>query len=160
PSGGSKVVLKGVSCTASTACTAVGSYYVESESKYKTLVERWNGTTWSTQTSTNPASGSAESAMLAVSCSSSTSCLTVGTANNAPLAETWTGPPGSPQPSPPPSPAVEATLSGISCTSSTACTAVGANKESTTKGTYKKPLAERWNGTSWSVQTVPSPSEA
>jgi hypothetical protein len=160
PSGGSKAALSSVSCNATTACTAVGSYYVESEAKYKPLVERWNGTSWSTQSAPNPPSGSAQSAMLAVSCSTSTSCVTAGTANSAPFAETWNGTTWSVSTTAVPSPSIEATLEGISCTSSTACTAVGSYKESSAKGNYKKLLAERWNGSSWSIQTTPSPSEA
>src|SRR5207302_1536662 len=43
-------------------------------------------------------------------------------------------------------------LAGITCTSAAACTAVG--------GTFnahgERTLAERWDGTSWSVQRIPS----
>ena len=43
-----------------------------------------------------------------------------------------------------------------SCSSSTACTAVGWNR-ATDGSELPVPLAERWNGRSWSVQTVPNP---
>jgi hypothetical protein len=43
-----------------------------------------------------------------------------------------------------------------SCPSTTACTAVGWNI-ATDHSEDEVPLAERWNGSSWSVQTVPNP---
>ena len=46
---------------------------------------------------------------------------------------------------------------GVSCTAANACTAVGHYF----KGSDVKVLVERWNGSSWSLETVPSPySEA
>ncbi|MEA2314573.1 MAG: hypothetical protein QOI03_1265, partial [Solirubrobacteraceae bacterium] len=48
-------VLSGVSCTTASACTAVG-YYVNSAGTRLTLAERWNGTSWATQTTPNPTS--------------------------------------------------------------------------------------------------------
>ncbi len=160
PSGGSKLTLRSVSCSSTTACTAVGSYYVESEGKYKPLVERWNGTSWSLESAPNPPSGSAEKAMLAVSCASATSCTAVGTANNVPFVESWNGTSWSVQSIPVPSPSVESTLEGVSCTSAGACTAVGSYKETSSWTKYKKPLAEHWNGSTWSIQATPSPGEA
>jgi len=41
----------------------------------------------------------------------------------------------------------------VSCTSATACTAAGFYSNATTPVT----LAERWNGTKWSIQTTPNP---
>ena len=43
-----------------------------------------------------------------------------------------------------------------SCPSTTACTAVGWNR-ATDHSELQVPLAERWNGSSWSVQAVPNP---
>jgi hypothetical protein len=156
PSGGTEVKLNGVSCTAETACTAVGSYMVGSE--YKTLAFRWNGTSWSQQTTPNPLEGNASEAMLGVSCSSASFCLAVGKAASKPYAETWTGgtewtrtslinPTGS----------VSATLQSVSCTSSESCMAAGSYNES---GGLPKPLTERLSGSTWSVLTTPKPSGA
>jgi hypothetical protein len=49
------------------------------------------------------------------------------------------------------------TLSDVSCTSATACSAVG-NYFSSSHVTL--PLAEGWNGTSWSIQATPVPGSA
>ena len=51
---------------------------------------------------------------------------------------------------------IYAGLYEVSCTSSTACTAVGQSGNSA--GTVDMPLAERWNGTSWTVQHPPAPA--
>src|SRR5215472_4826394 len=48
PPGGTHSALDGVSCTAATACIAVG-YYTSSQNVKVTLAERWNGTSWSVQ---------------------------------------------------------------------------------------------------------------
>ena len=45
---------------------------------------------------------------------------------------------------------------GVSCTSATACTAVGYDASVGTTVT----LAERWNGTSWKIQSTPNPTGA
>jgi hypothetical protein len=152
PSGGTQAKLNDVSCSSETACTAVGSYYAESA--YKPLVERWNGSEWTVQSAPSPTEGSAEKAMLAVSCSSSTSCMAVGKAKSKPFAERWNGSEWTLGSAMMPAGASEAGLVGVSCPTSTSCMAVG----SLTEGTVKS-LSERWNGSSWSVQSAPNAPE-
>jgi hypothetical protein len=57
--------LRSVSCVSEVACTAVGSYGTRAGER--TLVERWNGTRWSFQRSTNPI-GVSNSRLTGVSC--------------------------------------------------------------------------------------------
>jgi hypothetical protein len=45
--------LNGVSCTSVSACTAAGSYYYGAAGPRRTLIERWNGTTWQLQRSSS-----------------------------------------------------------------------------------------------------------
>jgi hypothetical protein len=147
PEGGSGLVLEGVSCSSSTACTAVG-YYRNSEG-FKTLAERWNGTEWKVQSTPNPTGTSGVVALDGVSCSSATSCVAVGfnstgSLKDSTLIESWNGTEWKIQSSPNPGKEVNA-LHGVSCTSSTACTAVGT--------VYSGVLIERWNGTEWLSQT-------
>ncbi len=59
--------------------------------------------------------------------------------------------------SPDPSGATESILYGVSCTSARACEAVGYYMNSS-DDTFT--LAERWNGTTWSVQATPNPTGA
>jgi hypothetical protein len=72
--------LDGVSCTSSTRCVAVGDY-LNATSEFRTLVESWNGYTWTIVASPNQ--GTAASFLSAVSCTSSSRCVAVGDYRNA-----------------------------------------------------------------------------
>jgi len=142
--------LGGVSCVAQGACEAVGS------SDAGAFAERWNGTGWSVQTV--PAPAGAQSAFLFnVSCAISL-CEAVGGYTDSsgafvPLGEGWNGTAWHAQPAPNPAQASGNSLNGVSCPSSSDCTSVGQGNGSGTPIT----LGERWNGTRWSLQAVPSP---
>jgi sugar lactone lactonase YvrE/putative hemolysin len=152
PAGGSELKLSDISCTSSEACTAVGSYY--NGTRTATLGERWNGSSWSLQSTTSPASGATE--LLGVSCPSATSCMASGRNAGVTFAEAWNGTSWSTSSTSNPAGATESRLSDIACNSASACTAVGFFKE----GGWKKALAERFNGTTWSIQTTPAPAGA
>jgi hypothetical protein len=146
--------LSDVSCTSSTACTAVGDGIWGSE----TNALRWNGETWSTQTTPNP--GESVNNLTGVSCTSSTHCVAVGNKGSAEgsettLAMTWNGTTWSAQTTPNPVGALRASAEDVWCTSSTACTAVGVWEIEA----GPLPFAMRWNGTTWSMQQVKLPSE-
>jgi hypothetical protein len=148
--------LQDVSCASTTACMAVGARFDSSKvSAYATLVESWNGTSWSVENSPNP--GSSFNWLEGVSCVSPVMCTAVGYAANSSgayrtLIESWDGTSWSVVHSPNPGPANSQNyLNGVSCTSAVACTAVGYRYN----GVFKT-LIESWNGTSWSV--VPSPT--
>ncbi len=151
PAKAEEVVLEGVSCTSSTNCVAAGHYRKEG-SVVSTLIEVWNGTSWSQQTTPNPSGTQVE--LADVSCVSSTACEAVGSYRNGAgktvtLAERWNGTEWTIQT--PLNPGTEESrLLGVSCTSSSACTAVGYYWVS-----FKThPLVERWNGTEWKEQTA------
>jgi hypothetical protein len=160
---GTGSTLAGVSCSSSTACTAVGSFYppgsLGNSLGQNGLVERWNGTAWTIQTSPNPTNGGQGRELDGVSCASATACAASGhdfdgnTEIFTTLTELWDGATWTAQPV---SPFDEAgfynNLAGVSCTTSTACTAVGDGSDIYTH----KPRAERWNGTSWATQTTPN----
>jgi hypothetical protein len=153
-----RTLLEQVSCTSSTACTAVGSY-VNSSGVTEPLAERWDGTTWTIQATPVPA-GATGTALFGVSCPSATACTAVGLFHNGavtePLAETWNGTSWTVQEPPAVGEATFNKLNEISCTSPTECTAVGYSF----KTPEYEPLAERWNGTAWSIQTTPAPATA
>jgi hypothetical protein len=158
PSGAKESRLRDVSCSSSTACTAVGNY-TNSSGTVVTLAERWNGTEWTVQSTPNP-SGATESRFESVSCSTSTACSAVGSYKNSSgtqvtLAERWNGTEWTVQSTPNPSGAKESFLRGVSCTSSSACTGVGYYTISTGQ---LLTLAERWNGTEWVIQSTPNPT--
>jgi hypothetical protein len=156
PKGATYSELDAVSCSSATACTAVGWYEISSGT-YVTLAEVWNGTSWTVQTTSNP-SGTSDSRLNAVSCSSATACTAVGYYDNSSdldemLAEVWNGISWTVQTTPNPSGGTGSRLNAVSCSSATTCTAVGIYEDSS--GTYVT-LAELWNGTSWTVQTTPN----
>ena len=155
PAGASRAALNAVSCTSATACTAVGNYTASGGTQV-TLAERWDGTNWSVQATPNPA-GATASDLLGVSCATATACTAAGlstgsTGTKTLLAESWNGTSWSIQATPNPAGATASGLLGVSCTSATACTAVG--NYTASDGT-QVTLAERWDGTSWSIQTMP-----
>jgi hypothetical protein len=156
PSGGK---LARISCSAANACTALG------QSGGTTLVYRWNGIAWSSQTFAIPAHARS-AALNGVSCASArTDCIAVGewfgtvcnnnqptcnclrfpycTSGNWRLAEQWNGNTNTwtVQTSP-----GQGILSDVSCTS-TGCVAVGA--------IISTLIAEQWvNGGAWE-ETLP-----
>jgi hypothetical protein len=159
--------LGGVSCLSVTACTAVGDYAIitdyAGDKYFETLAERWNGTTWTIQSTPRYGNNGTNHALSAVSCTSATACIAVGSSFTASpssgraLAERWNGNAWTALTTPNPSVAAGlggSALAGVSCTTASACTAVGYYYV----GNTQEPLAERWNGTSWSIQTAPKPS--
>jgi hypothetical protein len=144
--------LGSVSCTSATACTAAGSYSTNSGGG--TLAERWNGKTWSIQSTVTP-KGTNGNGFHGVSCTSSTACMAVGTAfvtatsANRPLAESWNGKNWRAQTTPSPKGGSGGVFFADSCTAASACTAVG---DFVTKAGLQRGLIERWNGKSWTVQ--------
>jgi hypothetical protein len=160
--GATSSLLFDVSCASPRSCTAVGSFVTRSGSALP-LVERWNGTRWSIQRTTNPsqANGDRVSYLGGVSCASTTTCTAVGHSGNsagtsgAALTERWNGAGWTIQRTPHPADATASFLSAVSCVSPSSCTAVGfTNRPSGVT------LAERWNGVDWAIQRTPTPAAA
>jgi hypothetical protein len=150
-------ILDGMSCQAvSRSCQAVGYYYSSSLGAVQTLIESWNGASWSIVPS--PSNGTAENILYGVACRPmAPSCQAVGYYTNASgfietLIESWNGTSWSIVPSPNGGTNGNYLL-GVSCRSANSCEAVG-QYEDTSIGQYQT-LIESWNGTSWSI--VPSP---
>jgi hypothetical protein len=152
PLGSTGISLNGVSCTSPTFCVAAGylSSSIELGMEVGRLIEMWNGKTWSMH-SPIPTNGFSED--YAVSCTSPAWCVATGeravSAGIVTAAYAWDGTSWSfmHTPSLPPGPIdVGPQLDGISCTSPRACTAVGYY------GNPSHTIAERWNGSSWTLQ--------
>jgi hypothetical protein len=73
------------------------------------------------------------------------------------LAERWNGTAWAVQSTANPAGTLGNALNSVSCSVATACTAVG---YSLNASAAQIPLAERWNGTTWAVQSMPSPQGA
>ncbi len=191
--------LLGVSCPSATTCFAAGDY--ESPASGGALLEQWDGTSWSIVEGSDSTQAVSAHAHLrvrrsvgfdaghpvgsdtdhdadatigigpifgfettpgleAVSCSSATSCFAVGVSFVGALAERWDGTHWTIVDTPTPHDSVGADLAGVSCANSTDCSAVGASQVATVSGDVTEissvPLAEHWNGTSWTVEAEPS----
>jgi hypothetical protein len=146
------------SCTGPGACIGVGGYENRSGTQVA-LAEARTGTGWRIKATPAPA-GAIFSNLFGVSCTAADACTAAGYYTDAarqihPLAERWNGTSWSIQAVPSPAGHPESGFFAVSCTAAKACTAVGAQTGSTGVTTS---LAERWNGTSWNIQGVPTPS--
>jgi hypothetical protein len=129
-----------VSCANSNFCVLVGS---------GALIEQWNGTAWSvTQAPTL-----AGQDLNGVSCSGPLFCMAVG---NGTVTQSWNGATWNNVTLPTVPDTTSSVLLSVSCTAPTSCTAVG---DSVATGATV-PLAEQWNGTSWTVIATPVPTGA
>ncbi len=159
PNQGSGVnTLYGVSCIRPTRCVAVGAYY-PSPSTDQTLVESWNGHSWSITPS--PDQGSGDNLLLGVSCTSSNNCMAAGDYVNATgvlrtLVESWNGTAWSITPSPDQGSGSDG-FNDVSCSGPTNCMAVG---DYSSNPIPTLNLVESWNGTDWSITSSPSPAGA
>ena len=147
--------LTNVSCSASSACTAVG-YYLDSSNSEVMLAERWNGVTWAIQSTPSPA-GALQTSLSGVSCQSAAACTAVGKQESSTqtltLAERWNGTTWATQSTP--SGVFTGEFSGVSCLTPSACTAVGMYQ--IVSGTFVT-LAEQWNGVTWAIESSPNPT--
>ncbi len=147
PDPGADDQLFSVACSSVDFCAAVGSTEVGFQRPSQTLVEEWNGKSWSVPSSPNPGTGN--NSLYGVSCTSPKSCTTVGSSyQNAPLVEAWNGTSWTIVTTPN---VGQAVLYSVSCTAGETCTAVG--NTSSTSG--ERTLVESWNGSAWSVVTSP-----
>jgi len=148
--------LYGVTVISAANVWAVG-YYVNTTGVTQTLIEHWNGTSWSVVKSPSPATGNNE--LFSVSAASASSIWTVGFLTNntsqtpvdQTLIEHWNGSSWSVMKSPNPGSSSDH-LNGVAAVSTSDVWAVGNGKTSS-----GKTLIEHWNGSSWSVVTSPSP---
>jgi large repetitive protein len=158
--------LQGVSCTSPSSCVAVGT---AGDLHNQTLVEQWNGTSWSIVPSPNT-SATVNNDLDAISCTSASACTAVGAASSSAivaqtLIEQWNGATWSIVPSPNPviGAGVSASnqLSGVSCPSASACTTVGQTTSTPNPSngpSATQSLMEQWNGTAWSLEPTLSQS--
>ena len=152
--------LAGVSCATPTDCFAVG------DDGSGTLIEHWDGSSWRFVASANP-KGEVEPFLSAVTCTSTTSCFAVGSAgtlgpsgSGVTLVERWDGTKWSVVPSPTPSGGDDVSLSAVACSSATDCFAVGgtANFSLASDAVTGAPVTEHWDGTTWTIVAVPTPT--
>jgi hypothetical protein len=151
--------LSGVSCITASGCEAVGS-----TAGGNALAMRWNGTSWASQ---NMPALSYGGTLSGISCYSG-GCTAVGSASGSSnfdtLAEVWNGaswklqsPLGSGNGDPNATP--DNQWLAVHCTSASSCLAVGSTYDDDDQGGeyyISLPLADTWNGKTWTVNSTPS----
>ena len=156
PVGSTSSGLTGVRCPSPTSCFAVGNY--NTLTAVKTLIEHWDGTSWTVMTSANPVGPVIDINLNSIACPSAVSCFAVGSYDNGSsvntLAEHWDGVSWTIQTSPTGTGATDSQLSGLACPSLTSCFAVGEFNTATAQ----KTLALSYNGTAWSLVASPNPA--
>jgi hypothetical protein len=149
--------LNAVTCLSASECWAVGDYY--NGTTYQTLIEVWNGSSWSIASSPNTSS-SQNNDLNAVTCVSAFQCWAVGNYYNGTAYQTlilqWNGFSWTKASSPNTSSAQDNDLKGVTCPSASECWAVGDYYNGTTYQT----LTLMWNGSSWSIVSSPNTSSA
>ncbi len=115
--------------------------------------------TWRVQPS--PGITQPTGALASVSCATARACTGVGSYVNpaglfVTLAEAWNGTSWRKQPTPNPAGGSNLHLTGASCVSPGSCEAVGSYL--VRNGAARVGLAERWNGRTWTLQSLPIPA--
>ena len=142
--------LFAVSCVATTWCMGVGGEHAA----------KWTGSDW--ESVAMPAVGGAEStSFISDSCTSPNFCIAAGQANYSggeftPIIAKWDGTKWSLLTTSSPTSSVDTDLVSVSCPAENSCTAVGGydNDEGIFTG---EAYAEYWNGSGWTIQTMPNP---
>lgn len=165
--------LNGVSCSAPSACTAVGDRLVtRPHPKLVTVAMRWNGKTWAVQSTPNSPTG--ENVLFGVSCPA-TACTAIGSRSvaegispaaggSAILAAQSNGRRWKLQPVPAPA-GGPGRMQAVACASARDCIAVGANYAAPAGGGeqgagFQQPVSVVWNGSTWKLAPVPYPQGA
>jgi YVTN family beta-propeller protein len=150
---GSLDFLGDPTCSAPNDCIAVG-YYENGSSEYQTLVESWNGTTWSVVPSPNEGTG--YNMLNGIYCLNSSNCIAVGDYMSGSayqtLVETWNGSSWTIVSSPDKGSNYNY-LFDVSCVDVNECQAAGYYE----KGSNYQTLIETYDGSGWSV--MPTPDE-
>jgi hypothetical protein len=159
--------LGSVSCSSPTNCFAVGGGPSDSGASGGTLIERSDGTGWTTVTSPSPI-GANVVELNGIACPTDTTCFAVGDSAKESattfavkaLIEKWDGSKWSIVASPVPKGTTDVQIIAVSCSSASDCFAVGdySTTSISTPLFSLEPLVEHWNGTRWSIVTVPSPA--
>jgi hypothetical protein len=160
PAGAVSAALRGEAALSATDIWAVGNYTDASNNVY-TLIEQWNGTSWSVISSPNPTGGT-NNELTAAAATSATDVWAAGsyfdstTNTNEPLIEHWDGTSWSIVSSPN-SGTPNNFLNGITAISTSDAWVVGSSQIVNSSNT--QPLLEHWNGSVWKIVTAPVPAQ-
>jgi hypothetical protein len=157
--------LSSVSCVSASFCVATGIGVTSTaggkDVVVTTIVEQWNGSTWSASRLTPPAT--VIRLTPAVSCTSPVFCMITGTTADLGhktlglFGVEWSGATWTTTGAPSPGTTRAELLSGLSCVGPSLCMAAGSQVRNTASK-FLTPLVMQWNGSTWSLATTPVPS--
>ncbi len=156
--------LSAVSCTSSTSCVAVGTFFGTLDDEHP-FIEQGAGSSWTSTippVPTNPFGQPDSSTLTGVSCATATDCQAVGTVTGSTgvqaLVESYGGTVPHWADTEPVTGEPSSSLLGVSCASATACTAVGSFLDATA---VTHSLVETLTtGGTWATTTGLDPSGA
>src|SRR5439155_2642726 len=146
--------LYGVTCTSASDCWATGYYF--NGNATQTLIERWDGTSWTIVASHNT-SATRNNFFYGVTCVSASDCWATGGyytgSVNQTLIERWDGTSWAIVTSPNASTTDHNTLYGVTCASASECWGVGyyVSTINSNLGGTNQTLIVHWDGSSWTV---------
>ena len=154
--------MHSVACASAKSCVAAGVNYAPGAEGAPGAGRQWpasvvwNGSTWKLAPVPRPRQAKDGAYLYGVDCSAATACTaagsyTPGTEGGPTMAGRWNGTFWSLQDSKTPS-GDTAELTSVSCPASRVCIAVG---DSGTNARPEHTLAERWNGSAWSLTPTP-----
>jgi hypothetical protein len=149
----SYAILANITCMSSSQCWAVGYYYAGygdplSLTSSQTLIEQWDGASWSIVPSPSP--GTRYNQLGGIACSSTSDCWTVGQYGNSngggggTLVEHWSGNSWSVVTSPSKG---YSNLGGVACTSASQCWGVGQYLNDVVNPAVSQTLVEEYAST-------------
>jgi len=148
--------LEDVSCPSASSCFAVGQSSTDPAGTDRTLIEHWNGTTWSTAGSPD-APGQINDNLTGVACVGTKFCVAVGSTStrtaSTSLIETYNGSSWRIVATADPVGATETALTGVSCSTAQTCHAVG----SSGSATASQALVKTMSGATWSTVAAVGP---
>lgn len=152
--------LSSVSCPEALACFAAGASS-DDLGNQKGQIASWGGEDWSVKAAPAP-EGAKASELTGIACATAASCKAVGRYTDSEgveraLVQSWNGSAWSIQSAPAPEGAKATELAAVDCFSASACTAAGSYIDA--EGA-RLPLALTWNGSAWSLASVPAPEAA
>jgi hypothetical protein len=147
--------LSGITCTSMSDCWTVGYYIPANGTFHRTLIEHWDGLSWTLINSPN--NGTRDNQLYEVTCTSASNCWAAGFYGNGSawqtLIERWDGTAWTVVSSPNTSTTLSNYLLGVACTSASNCFAVGYANDGIIA---YRTLIEQWNGSSWAIITSPN----
>jgi hypothetical protein len=156
--------LNAVTCASAAACWAVGQYDAVSNGTPQSLIEEWDGASWSVVNSPNvnrpDGAGLQDNALQGVTCSSPSDCWAVGSyssfsaSESQTVVDSWSGGSWATVSSPNSQSPGNSTLASVACVSSAQCWAAG---QSGTNGS-EQTLVEAWFGSALPTITSVAPA--